>query len=94
MSRLGQVVLAVVLLLSGAAAQDYPFNNMSLPWDQRVADLVSRLTLPVRASPCEIDRHPVSSAAPTLRRRSWHSCRVAVPAATRPRRPSRGWGST
>ena len=37
------VLSLVVLMLVGAA--DYPFRNTSLPWDQRVDDLVNRLTL-------------------------------------------------
>lgn len=32
-------------LLKDVRVGDYPFNNVSLPWDERVNDLVSRLTL-------------------------------------------------
>ena len=35
----------LVLLLTGhALSQDYPFQDPSLPWDDRVEDLVGRLT--------------------------------------------------
>ena len=34
-----------VLLWVNSSLQDYPFRNTSLPWDQRVDDLVGRLTL-------------------------------------------------
>ncbi|KAK7089741.1 uncharacterized protein [Littorina saxatilis] len=35
----------IVQRFSIPADDDYPFRNISLPWDQRVQDLVSRLTL-------------------------------------------------
>lgn len=43
------VALLLALAICGGSSQtpDYPFNNPKLPWDQRVADLVSRLTLEV-----------------------------------------------
>lgn len=37
---------ALLLLLLGGALADFPFRNTSLPWVQRVADLVGRLSLP------------------------------------------------
>ncbi|XP_064594471.1 uncharacterized protein LOC135461355 [Liolophura sinensis] len=41
------LVLATTLLSSlyGSVVSDFPFRNVSLPWDARVADLVNRLTL-------------------------------------------------
>jgi len=39
-------IVCVVAL--GSVTDDYPFRNISLDWDTRVDDLVSRLTLQVR----------------------------------------------
>lgn len=39
------VVLLLFTVISGYRV-DFPFRNVSLPWDQRVDDLVQRLTLP------------------------------------------------
>lgn len=41
------LVLATTLLsgLYGSVLSDFPFRNVSLSWDDRVADLVNRLTL-------------------------------------------------
>ncbi|XP_060568312.1 uncharacterized protein LOC132726918 isoform X1 [Ruditapes philippinarum] len=36
----------VICNLYGVVLCDFPFRNISLPWDKRVDDLVSRLTLP------------------------------------------------
>lgn len=36
----------VIYNLYGIVKGDFPFRNISLPWDKRVDDLVSRLTLP------------------------------------------------
>lgn len=42
-SVLHTAVIFSLILISGA---DFPFRNVSLPWAERVDDLVKRLTLP------------------------------------------------
>ena len=38
-------IFLTLTLISATTVADYPFRNTSLPWKERVDDLVSRLTL-------------------------------------------------
>lgn len=51
-NKLKSIVLLAVVSLNGLVAQtyEYPFRNPDLPLDERVQDIISRLTLEEKSS--------------------------------------------
>lgn len=60
--------LVVLVLLGALCRADYPFRNTSLTWQDRVDDLIQRLTVEEITSQMALGGHPPWQPAPAIPR--------------------------